>query len=269
MGKKRSWEKYGWVDDESLLFSVPVVGFRRLPDGHPRRCHGRLRGSNPPIRCSKTTVVGYDYCLTHCRSLLGRSKKHGRLNVRRNRLVRGYYARTVGVALKDRLLELQREEPARRHSLADEVDLARVATYRAVELFEAACMGEERASPDLQASAIGLLRHSLDHVADLVMKASKARRDSLETVDVEQLDFMVDQIVAVLEEEIRPLGEDAVDRCVERLRGIRIPDRKGAGAAPDRAQLARMFRDAAGAIEESVTGAIEESVTGGETETAS
>jgi hypothetical protein len=245
------WQKlYGFTDDQSLLL-MPWPGWQP-PDHHPRRCHGKKRGTNPPVRCGKPAVKGYDYCISHCSSLRNVNRRKAGW-MYRSRAVRGYYSRGAGVALKERLAELAGDEPARRHSLAEEVDLARIGCEKAVRLFEAACMGEEKASPDAQAAALALLRQSLDHVAELVAKASKARRDSLETVDLEQLDYMVDQVVMILEEEVRPLGDAVVDRCTARLKSVKIPERRGAQGV-DKAAIARMFRDAAGAIDESVTG---------------
>jgi hypothetical protein len=249
-----AWTKY-FTDDPTLLETWR--GTIRPPDGHPYRCHGRIRHANPPQRCAKWAVKGYDYCISHYPALYRINERKGGLHSRRLKAVRGYYSKGAGIALKERLAELRADEPARRHSLAEEVDLARIGCDKAVRLFEAACMGAEKASPDAQAAALSLLRQSLDHVAELVVKASKARRDSLETVDLEQLDYIVDQVVIILEEEVRPLGDDVVDRCTARLKSVKIPERRGAQGV-DKAAIARMFRDAAGAIDESVQGSAPE-----------
>lgn len=194
---------------------------------------------------------GYDYCISHYQRLYRIHEKKGGLHARRRRVVTGYYSAGAGTALKTRLEELRALDPSRRHSLAEEVDLARIACEKSVRMFEAACMGEQKASPEAQAASLALLRQSLDHVAELVAKAARARRDSLETVDVEQLDYIVDQVIVILNDEVE--DHAILDRCKERFKKIKIPERKGTGGV-DRAQVARMFRDAATAIDESVQG---------------
>lgn len=254
MGKARDW---GFVDDFSYLEKGRTgafdEGFALPPAGHPKRCHGALRGSNPPKQCTRWAIKGYRYCLSHAPRLYRVNKRGG--TSWRKKALKGYYSRRASSTLKERLEELAVVEPNRRLSLLEEVDLARVGCERAVQLFEAACLGpdSDKASLETKAAALGVMRASLEHVGKMVADAARARKDSLETVDVEQLDYIVSQILVILEEEIvQEHGRAAFDRCAARFKQIRLPERKGAGG-PDRAAIAAMLRGAAGAIETSVT----------------
>lgn len=252
IGRSTQGRDWGFVDDPAVaLLPMPCL---RPRDGDPRRCHARKKRTDPPVRCGKLAVRGYAYCLTHGHRL-GSKRGGARHTKNRSAAVVSFYAARVGASLKDRLEEMSRMEPGRRHCLADEVDLARLTCEQAVATFEAACFREQKASPELQAAAVATLRCAIDHVSDVVSKAARVRQTSLETVDVEQLAFIVEQVVIATEEIVTPMqgGREACDMLTARLRGIKLPERRGTGG-PDRAQLARMFRDAAGAIEESVAG---------------
>lgn len=225
-----------------------------FPGDPQNQCHSAKRRSNPLQRCGKYCVVGYRRCLSHAPHLY----KKGRLQHRQRKDLKGYYSRTAGVELKKRLEELASDDPSRRHSLQEEIDLARIASTRAVALFEAACLGTTKASEEAQHLALAGVRRAIDHVTSVVSAAAKVRSISLETVDVEQLDYIIDQVVMILEEEVLPVaGREALDAVTMRLRTIKLPERRTRNGAADPTAVAKMLRDAAGGIEASVTGETE------------
>jgi len=166
-----------------------------------------------------------------------------------------YYANIAGVSLRKKLEELSQDSPDERHSLSEELDMARVMVGRALRLYEATFESPE-AKPSTQAQAMVLdtMRSALKFVNDTAATAAKVRSVSQGTVDVEQLDYIVDQVTRIVEDEITPLGKDVVDRVALRLRDIKMPDRGKAGAGVDHRALAIALREAAEAVHDTVQG---------------
>ena len=246
VGGGKDW---GFVDDPSAEVIRHCYHGGAMPGlGHPHSCRARLRRSNPPVRCRRWAKNGFLYCVQHAPRICGR-RKNQLSRTQKNLL--SFYSARAGASLKERLEAMSKQEPGKRHSLADEVDLARLTCEQAVKLFDAAHFGAIPATPETQAAAQSVLRGALDHVSEIVAKAARVRAVSLDTVDVEQLHYIVEQVVIILEDEVAAISRDAVDRVTARMRNIKLPERRGTGG-PGAQDLARMFREAAGVIEQSV-----------------
>lgn len=192
--------------------SGAASGWVEPPDGHPRRCQARSRRMQR--QCRKWALQGRRFCPTH-----------GTKPLYRNANVRGYYSQNAGPRLRQVLEELRTAPPEERMSLADEIDLARMLTERHVRIFEATCVGEQsdKASDELKAAAIAGLRRALSHVSDMVTKAAKVRALHDGTVDAEGVDYIVAQVVKIVEDEIRDKDPSMADRVVARMEQIRLP----------------------------------------------
>lgn len=159
------------------------------------------------------------------------------------------YARAAGPTLKSKLEELSRLSPDERHALGDEVDMARVMAERAVSMYDAAHFAEQgEGSPELRSKAHAVLRDALRFVSQLVDKAARVRAVNVGTVDWEQVDYFVDAITRILEEELADAGHQVLcDRVIERMKAIKMPERKAVNSDP--AQVAQQLREAAAAID--------------------
>ena len=158
-----------------------------------------------------------------------------------------WYSRRAGPILKDRLEEMRQANPSERHSLADEVDLARLIAERNVQIYEAAVL-EGKGSEELKAEASTALRSALNHVSDLVSKAAKVHAVSNSVIELEHIDYIVQQMTRAIEEEIAEQDRVLADRLIERLGKIKLPEGKEKGAE----DTAQAVRAALRGIEESM-----------------
>ena len=205
-----------------------------------RQCCGRLSGTNPPIRCGYPALKGRDFCQQHG----GRHKKGaGKFTVKDNLAI---YSRHAGTLLRERLQELAKLSPEERHSLSEEIDLARALAVKSLKMYEAV-HSSSKATPDMKILVGNQLQKALDFVSRVAVAASKVRAVSQSTVDVEQLDYIVRQVTRIIEEEIADYDREMADRVVNRLRDIKLPDRHG-GTAMSPEELAQELRKSADTI---------------------
>lgn len=213
------------------------------PD-HPRRCKGTSRRrkarGDPDPRCRRWAARGYDYCKKHnggTRPLINMGK-------------RNTYSNRVGATLQARLAELAEEPPHERHSLQNEVDVMRLAASEALAIFDLVCIQEaDKSSAGLKANAASVVKDAMQSVALVVEKAAKVRAISQSTIDLEFLDFVVGQVQRIIERHVTPISLDAVDRIVNELNEIALPDRLHKKAAP---AAARQIREAMSAMDQSI-----------------
>lgn len=213
--------QFKWPVDPTLY--VPGATFPgKLADGHPRRCQGtkRDRISQCPFWAARDSL--------YCRAWHG-----GKRRLTSHLRVYSFYSARAGMTLRGLLQEAGQASAKERLSLDAEVDLMRLSTAKAVELFEITCLDPEtsaKASDKVKAAATAHLQNALHSVGAMVERAAKARILSQETTDVQGVDFVVAQILAILEAEIvesLPDGKERMDRIKVAIDGIKLP-RKGA-----------------------------------------
>lgn len=158
-----------------------------------------------------------------------------------------FYSRRAGPTLKARLEELREANPSERHSLADEVDLARLIAERNVQIYEAAVL-ENKGSDELKAEASACLRAALNHVSDLVSKAAKVHAVSNSVIELEHIDYIIAQMTRAIEEEVAEYDRVLADRLIDRLGKIKLPE----GRATEAEDTAHAVREALKNIEESM-----------------
>ena len=162
-----------------------------------------------------------------------------------------WYARRAGPVLRQRLEELRELSPDERHSLSDEVDLARLLAERSLQIYDAAVV-QNQGSDDLKAAAVAGMRNALNHVSDIVAKASKVHAVSSSVVELEHIDYVLQQVVRIIEEEVAGVDKKLADTVVDRLSGIKLPEAQGAEA--DAEDKARMLREALADMDSTVGG---------------
>ena len=144
--------------------------------------------------------------------------------------LRQYYARNAGQKLRE-VLQQMTEHEADRHSLAGEVDLARVQCQRAVAIYEATILDEgQDASPKLKGQAAKALRDSLTHVSQLVERAAKVDTLRATVGSAEAVEFVVAQLSSIVQ---RVLGEEHPElarRMMDEIDSIHVP-KEGGGAS--------------------------------------
>lgn len=204
------------------------------PAGHYARCQGTKRHSDPPRQCSNWRETGTDFCKYHAangRKSLHR-KKHTAHDMKR-------YSKGLSQTLGARLQELADEKPQARHSLEDEIDVARVLAERALKTFDQVCVEQaDSTSPTAKGLATQLARDSMTHVADVVLKAAKVRAVSREVVDLEMLDYLTKEVEKVLMRRLEQgsVPRDVVDGILEELKAIEMPDRSSSKGGRAEAQ---------------------------------
>tara|TARA_R100000152_G_C6769237_1_gene195002 strand:+ start:403 stop:900 length:498 start_codon:yes stop_codon:yes gene_type:complete len=149
-----------------------------------------------------------------------------------------WYTRRAGQKLKDALTELKEQSPDERHSLADEIDLARLLAERSVRIYDATVI-EGQGSDDLKASATAGLRASLNHVTDVVSKAARVHAVSNAVIELEHIDYIVQQVNRIIEEEVADVDKALADRVVERIAGIKLPEKRDEADADETARRIR------------------------------
>ena len=150
-----------------------------------------------------------------------------------------WYARRAGPILQDRLNELREASPDERHSLADEIDLARLIAERNVRIYDKTVI-EDQGSDELKAAATDSLRSSLNHVTEIVSKAARVHAVSSSVVELEHIDYILTQVARIIEEEVASLDQKLATVVMERMALIKLPEGKsGEANAEDNARLLR------------------------------
>lgn len=210
------------------------------------------------------------YCYFHGgRGRKHRSKSYGpRGHVKAE--MAAYYSRSVSPLLRQKLEELAAMSPEERYGINEEIDIARQLSMRALALFDAAHYppdGKE-VSLETRITAQSALRSALNFVGELVLKGSRARALNESSVDADQLAYITDQVTIIIEEEIADVDRAMADRVVERIRGIKMPTRKGVGAALTPDEMARSLRAAANALDAGMDAGMDAEMVGTDTDAA-
>ena len=208
-----------------------IAAFYRFPVDHSVHCHGRIQNLPPPMhprRCQSTNrhreqctlwaTRGDNVCHFH--------KKRGALYA--SSRLKGFYTRRAGPVLREKIEELEATALNEKLSLEGEVDMARILAERAIALFERACIdpdGVAKSSQETKAMAISAARSALTHVSNLVAEASKTRLINNEVLDTRGVDFVIAQVLEILEKMVRPLvGDEVMTLVIDAFKAIRVPD---------------------------------------------
>lgn len=108
---------------------------------------------------------------------------------------RGRYINVMGPRVADKLRELA-EDPAR-HSLDEEVDVARVLALDAAKMYELA-FSSDKASETSKAMASSLLRDGINNVASLVERSIKVKAQSQELIRLDTFKFLMAQVETII-----------------------------------------------------------------------
>ena len=160
-----------------------------------------------------------------------------------------WYTKRAGPILRERLEELRNASPDERHSLADEIDLARLIAERNVRIYDKTVL-EGNGSDKLKAAATEGLRHALNHVTDIVSKAARVHAVSSSVVELEHIDYILQQVTRVIEEEVADVDKVLADRVIEKFKSIKLPEGQGADAE----ESARLLREAMRDMDQSIGG---------------
>ena len=209
-------------------------------EGHARRCQAATR-VDPDRQCAQWARIGSHYCKFHG----GNQPRHKRSTMS------SWYAKRAGPILQERLTELRESSPDERHSLADEIDLARLIAERSVCIYDNTVL-QDKGSPELKAAATDSLRSSLDHVTDIVAKAARVHAVSSSVVELEHIDYILAQVARLIEEEVSSVDKKLADVVLEKLKMIKLPVGKSGEA--DAEDNARLLREAMKDMDDSVGG---------------
>ena len=149
-----------------------------------------------------------------------------------------WYTRRAGQKLKDAISELKEQSPDERHSLADEIDLARLIAERSVRIYDATVI-EGQGSDDLKAAATAGLRGALNHVTDIVSKAARVHSVSSSVIELEHIDYVVQQVNRIIEEQVTDVDKALADRIVEAIANIKLPEKRDDADAEEQARRIR------------------------------
>ena len=164
------------------------------------------------------------------------------------------YRAGLSEALKVKLDHLADLAPHDRHDLGPEVDVARILSEEAVQLFDAAFNGK---TPDgktvpalMKDAAAENLKKTMVFVADMVNKSAKARALHSAVVDSDYLDFLVDETQRIVSEHVMPMqgGKYAVEKIMADLAKIELPERNNSSGDA----LAVNLREALGTMQDSI-----------------
>lgn len=149
-----------------------------------------------------------------------------------------WYTRRAGPILRERLEELRTAAPDERHSLADEVDLARLMAQRNVAIYDTVVL-DGKGSDELQAMATAGLRGALNHVSEIVSKAARVHVVSSTVIELEHIDYVLQQVTRIIEEEVADKDKAIADAVINRIAEIKLPEQRGAVDAEDTARELR------------------------------
>lgn len=140
----------------------------------------------------------------------------------------GYYSANAGPLLKEKLEELAAQNPQDRQSLADEVDFVRMLALQSVALFEASIESGDGA---MVTRAASIARDAMEGVATMVEKHVRVKATGEGTIDLAQVDYIVSQIVTIIEKRVAIVDTSLADKIIADIRDIRMPDTQHTGGA--------------------------------------
>lgn len=130
---------------------------------------------------------------------------------------RSKYTKAASPKLRKKLEELAEQDG--RHSLRDEVDLYRMFTMEAFELYSIAA--EKGSDPGLATRAEIVLKACIKDLADLVERSVKTEKLNDNLVDIRTIPFIIKQVQRML---FKYLPEDDAERMAKLIeRDIVLP----------------------------------------------
>lgn len=211
---------YQWPQDPSIK-TTPLDGLP--PEGHVRRCQGRSprfsKQAGYDVQCVNWALKDSNRCGRHIKD-----KKHYY-----KASMAGYYSMNAGPLLKAKLEQLAAQAPQDRQSLSDEVDFVRMLALESVALFEATI---ESGKADLQSRAAAIARGAMESVATMVEKHARVKATSESTIDLEQVDYIIAQIVRIIEHRVAAVNKPLADKVIADISDIRMPDTQHSATDP-------------------------------------
>lgn len=194
---------YAWEDDPIGPYihddGTPYTMGRQAPAKHPRRCQAARYGDRK--RCQRWACIGRKYCQFHggATSLVVKGQ--------RNRIPVSYRDALMPT-LAQRLHEYSNSDNrAEALELYEEIGMSRVLAQQMIGLMNAACDPTKTIALETQLSTIRLAQEAMNHVGELVTKMARIARDKDDAVNVKVLGFFVHQLINVIYDKMKPLGE--------------------------------------------------------------
>jgi len=213
--KQKYRAKKTWFPGPSVKYDFKKGG--APPPNHSRRCQSHNREK---VQCGRWALKGREFCKRH----------GGKTPLFLPGLMGKFYSQHAGPKLRE-LMEKAAAAGDERLLLDEEIDFSRTLALRSIQLFETACLDETesaKTSVDLKAAAIAGARNAMSHIADLVMKAAKIRALDANSAIAPALDFVVQQVVKAVEDEVAVTDPILAKRLTDRLRDIRLPENTNA-----------------------------------------
>lgn len=184
----------GWLDDPP----------------EERRCQ-RVRRDG--TRCKAWTCRGRRWCKTH-----GGKRRLKAFNRKMARDL--FYGSDRECRFNELLARLSDGKADERENLSAEVDVARVIAEKAVSLFRAGSAAD--AKPETLMMAMKLAQDALTHVSDLVVKLTKVKAVSRDTIDVRQAADLIDQVGEVLRRRLADRDPELLRELLEGINTIKL-----------------------------------------------
>lgn len=217
MSKPKRFKKKEWFKD----YSVKRTGGGPPPPNHPRRCQAR---NSLGLQCGRWALRGRDYCAMH----------GGRTPLSRKKLA-NYYSKHAGRSLKSLLEEVASQPDDERLSLAEEIDVARINTARALQFFEKIVLNEDFRDKDgnqveigpekmlqLKSTCSNAVKQGLDQVASLVQAMAKVEALKQDKISVHNIKWIVARIMRLIEEEVEPVNSECAKRLCNRISDLKL-----------------------------------------------
>lgn len=201
------------VDPDVKWVGFAAQGSLVPPEGHARRCQAVNRQSG--LQCKNWAIKGRRFCRFHGgkQPLISMGSK-------------GRYASQVSTALGEKLAKMAEEPDDERLSLAEEVDVARVLTSRALKIYDLAINGRgadgQEASEEIRQAAAQGLNQALEATSRLVERFAKVNTLTSGFITAKQIGFLVAQFNKIIADEIQ--DEEVRNRIAAKIREIDIPD---------------------------------------------
>jgi hypothetical protein len=135
---------------------------------------------------------------------------------------RDYYSQYAGPRLKEVIEKLSADSAEEQLSLAAEVDAQRLLSLDSFKLWDAAQNSDEVSEELKQAAAINL-RQCIEAVCSTVHTAARVYATCEASMSTQAVNYVVEQMRAIVERVIRPVHDQLADTVIEKLGEIRLP----------------------------------------------
>lgn len=200
---------------------MKYTGEGPIPDNHPRRCQAANREG---LQCKRWALKGSEFC-----------KRHGGSRLRSRTKLGNYYSKYAGKKLAEFLEEASKQNDDDRLRLADEIDVARMNTARAIAIFDQVVINENFVDSNgkpieldlekkmkFKSMASEAVKQGLDQVSSLVQAMSKVEALKADKISVNNIKWFADRIMRLIEDNVKD-QEQAKILC-EKISQIRYLD---------------------------------------------